>query len=404
MTKAHEQALRGQIIEVGRPGSVLRDFHMLLASVGSEGVEASGKYNLLPIDAIADLDQRLTRPLNLQLQRPQLRSHPYLQGLHLLLRASCLTRVEQAGARTRLVVDPEMLAAWQQLNFTEQYFTLLEAWLRFGRPEMIGERGRWFNGPLGDILVAWTNLTPQGVRFDLKRPQQVYVYGIGRDFYLLALLDLFGLLAIEYPRVAVQPWCPAGLERVPFGDAVLTLLGGQLFSPSRRGDDEADGLAAPHFGNWQALFTPYFPEWRQNLTLPSTAARKGVFVFRVSLGKVWRRIAIPDSATLDELVGWILRSVNFDFDHLYALVCRDRFGGTTHIHHPAMDEPPWADEVAIGELPLEVGQSMTLVYDFGDNWKFQVKLERIDPPGKKKAARILEKHGKSPEQYPELDW
>ena len=44
---------------------------------------------------------------------------------------------------------------------------------------------------------------------------------------------------------------------------------------------------------------------------------------------------------------------------------------------------------------------MTLVYDFGDNWQFNLTLERVEPPGKKmKAPRIVESHGACAEQYP----
>ena len=69
-----------------------------------------------------------------------------------------------------------------------------------------------------------------------------------------------------------------------------------------------------------------------------------------------------------------------------------------------MDEGPYTDEVTIGSLPLEPGQTMQFHFDFGDDWKFDVKLERIEPPGARiKAPRIMEKHGKSPEQYPSWD-
>ncbi len=49
---------------------------------------------------------------------------------------------------------------------------------------------------------------------------------------------------------------------------------------------------------------------------------------------------------------------------------------------------------------------MTYTFDFGDNWEFDVKLERVEPaPGKKaKLPRVLETHGKAPEQYPYSDW
>ncbi len=43
---------------------------------------------------------------------------------------------------------------------------------------------------------------------------------------------------------------------------------------------------------------------------------------------------------------------------------------------------------------------MELLYDFGDSWRFTIKLERIEPRGAKmKTPRILESHGKAPAQY-----
>ncbi len=127
----------------------------------------------------------------------------------------------------------------------------------------------------------------------------------------------------------------------------------------------------------------------------------------MALGKAWRRLALRASATVDDLVAWVLKSFNFDRDHLYELLCRDRFGRTIRILHPHMEEEgegPSGAAVRLGELPVGPGQSMTLVYDFGDNWRFDVKLEAIEPPEVKiKPPRILESHGRAPEQYPGWD-
>jgi hypothetical protein len=340
-------------------------------------------------------------------------SHPYLQGLNLLLRASGLSRVEGAGAKARLVLDPAMLAQWDRLNPTEQYFQLMEAWLRFGRAEMVGERGSSWGDLLLPCVQIWKLLPGKGLRFDPEKPREVYLPGVGRDFYLLALMDLFGLVEVEQPPWPVTAWSPAGVKHVPFGDAVFTLIAASQFGPllreedfPRGEEDEDQGERAsevPHFGAWQPLFQPYFPEWRENLRLPASEPREGEFIFRVTLGKVWRLIAMPAEATLDDLVGWILRSVDFDSDHLYEFTYRDRLGAESSAVHPAMDEGPWADQIPIGTLPLEPGQTMRLVYDFGDNWHFTVKLERVEPPGAKvKGPRILESHGKAPSQY--QDW
>jgi hypothetical protein len=118
----------------------------------------------------------------------------------------------------------------------------------------------------------------------------------------------------------------------------------------------------------------------------------------------FRVIAMPSQSNLEDFVDVILRSVKFDDEHLYQFTYRDRMGGTARVKHPAMGEGPWTDRVKIGTLPLVPSQTMEFVYDFGDNWEFTIKLERIEPPGgKNKAPRILERHGKSPKQYPSWD-
>ncbi|WP_260446180.1 MULTISPECIES: plasmid pRiA4b ORF-3 family protein [unclassified Nostoc] len=65
-----------------------------------------------------------------------------------------------------------------------------------------------------------------------------------------------------------------------------------------------------------------------------------------------------------------------------------------------METPPFADQVQIGDVSLEPGGKMTYLYDFGDNWKFDVQLEAINPPDNKiKKPKILEVHGNAPQQY-----
>jgi hypothetical protein len=415
---AQEHILREQVFDEEHPGSVLHDFQLVLDRVGTGGVPAAGKHNLLPIDLIGELDPKLSRPLRLDMnmKRPLLRSHPYLLGLHLLLRSTGLTRVEGLGAKARLVVDPEVRAVWDGLNNTERYFTLLEAWLLYGRAEMVGEQGRPFEVILDDVLMTWRSTPPKGSDFDLDRPQWVCVGMLSRDFYKAALLDLFGLMRLEYPNKSVRPWCPAGLRHTPFGDALLTLMGEHSvalldFETEGAADEgeevpEGEELAEEGgFGAWQPVFQPYFPAWRNNLVLPAPPVREGVFYFRVSLGKVWRLIAIGADSTLDDLVGCVLDGFNFDDDHLYQFSYRDRFGAKVEVWHPSCEEGPYTTEVTIGELPLSPGQTMGLWYDFGDDWKFEVRLERIEEKSRlRKLPQVVEKHGKAPEQYPRWDW
>lgn len=406
-TREHEDLLRAQVIDAERPGPILHDFQTVLDFLAPAGVKAAGKYNLLPIDVIKELDQKLARPLRLDLnmKRPQLRSHPHLQGLHLLLRATGLARVEGSGDKARLVVDPAVLGVWNRLNPTEHYFSLLEAWLVVAQPEMIGEYGRWGEGYLMACVSAWNSVPARGIKFDLTRPQDAHVGFLSRGFLHVALMDLFGVMEVKFPDAPVQPWCPAAVKHRPFGDALFSLLWEETAAEEKFLsfvflDPEETG----RFGKLQPIFRPYFPAWQKVLVLPEPEARDGVFVFRVSLGKVWRRIAIPADLTLDDLITAILNSLNFDHDHLYEFTYRNRFGAAVRALHPYCEEGPHGDEVRIGEVPLSPGQSMKLVYDFGDDWRFDVKLERIDPPDKRmKKPRVLEKHGEAPEQYPNWD-
>lgn len=397
------QLLRAQSIDSGQPGTILKDFQLVLDYVGTTGVKAAGKYNLLPIESIADLNPLLSRPLRLDMTRPLLRSHPYLLGLHLLLRASGLSRTEGVGAKARLVLDPAVLAVWHGLNATEQYFTLLEAWLRIGRPEMIGERGGGIMSFLANCLTTWRHTPKSGESFSKEKSEDVYLLGIGRDFFHLALMDLFGLMEIKHPPQAVKPWHPAAVRHKPFGDAIFVLLAAACFDRHWNDDDLGEDGVAPavSFGRWQGLFQPYFPEWRNNLVLPQAESRTGTFVFRVSLGTSWRLIAIDARSTLEELLGSILTSFAFDSEHLYGFTYRDRFGAQVTVGDPRVEEGPWADDVLVGDVPLQPGQAMELLYDYGDSWHFNVKLERLEPSGARiKKPRTLEKHGKAPEQYP----
>jgi hypothetical protein len=412
VTADHERCLREQTITAEEPGSVLHDFEMLLDFLNDQGgVEATGKYNLLPLKFIDDLDERLSRPLRLKMKRPQLKSHPYLRGLHLLLRASGLGRVEGTGERARLLVDPEMLIQWNQLNPTEQYFNLLEAWLRFGRPEMVGDEETNEPNMGWRCVQAWRSFPEQGQELDTLRPSEVFLAGIYRDFYQLALMDLFGLIKVELPRHPVAPWCPAGVKRILFGDAFFPILYPEIWNSLVRGrpvdedkEQEEDALDEPHFGAWQQLFQPYFPEWRENLILPTVEPREGTFVFRVSYGKVWRLIALPADDTLDDLLHWVLRSFKFDSDHLCQFTYRTRMGAVVRVNDPQTGESPMTDQIPVGTLPLEPGQTMDLLYDFGDSWEFTITLDRVEPPRTRiNAPRIMGSHGPAPQQYPRWD-
>jgi hypothetical protein len=203
------------------------------------------------------------------------------------------------------------------------------------------------------------------------------------------------------PVVDKKGWQIRDVRGTRWGEALLAALWSDL------GEDfniwiQLDQPYLVHPGTLLPFIQPYRPEWRRPLDLPLAEFQPGLYVFKVSLtGDVWRQIFIRDIATLDDLSTAILYAFDFDQDHLYRFVYATRFGLEAEFVHPEMDDGLSAEDVRVGDLPAKPGFHMIYNYDFGDDWLFDVSLERIEPlhpgPG---LYRIGDRQGESPEQYP----
>jgi hypothetical protein len=216
---------------------------------------------------------------------------------------------------------------------------------------------------------------------------------------------MFGFLSVAHGRTQEgEGWQIDHVTSTPLGMAVFALLGKEVFGDFDK-ILELEETPPEAFGALQPVFEPYVPGWQNNLSLSAWAFRKGIHVFKASLGRdLWWRIAIPGALPLEELAETIIGAFEFTYDHLYQFSYRNRFGVGTHVNHPYMDDGPWASEVRVGDVPLQEGQSMTYLYDFGDQWEFDVTLERVDPPDPAmKEPVILDVRGEAPEQYPSWD-
>lgn len=440
-TADHQKTLRAQTITTENPGTLVRDFETLLRFVSEreaaqQEIALSGVLQLLPLSLLRELNAQMVQPLDVKLKRPQSKSFPNLHGLYWLLRMSGLAHVDNRGKKALLRLDEAVHANWQKLNATEKYFTLLQSWLALGDESVIGEREML--GPLYKCFSLWKR---DETAPDNASEHEALRYWPG--LHNLALLELCGLVKITHGTAQEgEGWQIERVAFTPFGDAMFALLGknqARLFGeqPSAldtgmsndfimaidmiinekkvskaiaagdkkyREEDAARAkeTAANPFALWQPIFAPYFPDWRKNFALPAEEKMpQGVCVFKVLLDKdIWRRIRIPSSAPLDELSTAILDAFKFDDDHLYAFIFRDRLGREEEIQHPSMHTSPSTSNTTIGEVPLQVGEMMTYLFDFGDNWQFGVLLEKIDAPNARiKKARVLESHGTAPEQY-----
>lgn len=385
------------------PGTIVQDFDRLLERIGADGIPVSSTRQQLSLNILKDLNALLSQPIQIDLKRPQQKSYPNLYGLYLLLRVTGLTQICQTVKTPKLVVNPDLYAAWQTLNPTEKYFTLLEAWLIRGNLELLGEDRNLLNEG-SRVLKAWTDLSKQPKTYRNYSEQDQLNYWPG--FHNLTLMQMFGWVELVCPRPeAGKGWRVKRVKPTPIGDAIATVALSAYYDQEFQWASESD-FTLP-WGDFQPYFQPYFPEWRQNLPAPQPPAHQtGTYIFKVSLGKIWRRLSISSESTLEALGDLIRESVDFDSDHLDLFSFKDAMGRTVEIHHPYND---WRDskasnEVLIGDLPLQPGMSMTYLFDFGDCWEFNVQLEEIQPGKPKRGSnKILERHGKAPEQYPNWD-
>lgn len=153
---------------------------------------------------------------------------------------------------------------------------------------------------------------------------------------------------------------------------------------------------------------------------------KKICIVKVALRdneRIWRRVAVRRSQTLDHLHSAIFKAFDRFDPHLYSFYFPEpetkgqtALTSATEFTSPVcLDEeyfeagaplPQNAAKARIGTLNLAVGQAFQYLFDFGDSWWHDLVVEAIDAPAEAgRYPRILEKHGDSPPQYesPEED-
>jgi len=398
------QVLRNVQIDERGPGTILHDFQVLLDYCREHDIKLSKTHLLLSGGKLlAEINALLAEPIEVHLKRPVLKSYPNIAGLYLLLRASGLARVGGTPSTPWLHISEDAYQAWTRLNPTERYCTLLEAWILRGSGTILGERDTVFEAfplrleRLGEFV---SGIPVDGLPVDADVEMHLrYLVGL----HTVALCHLFGLVTVESGApVEGKGWRIDRIYAEPFGAALLGVLVSYLSRVWEHILDELDQSDAAGF--LQPALQEYFPAWQSTLTIPRPPFRDGIHVFKVFLGRTWRRIAISGTALVEELANTILDAFDFDYDHLYEFSYIDSYGHRKQIVHPYIEEGLPADEVRVGDVPISVGAKMDYWYDFGDNWRFTVALDQVKPSDPSfKTPVILKAHGKAPKQYPSWD-
>lgn len=85
----HKRLLKDTIITETSPGTILRDFNVILKYLKEKDLPVSGTHQF-PRSLLPQINALLSCPIQLGLKRPDQKSYPHIDGLYLLLRASGL--------------------------------------------------------------------------------------------------------------------------------------------------------------------------------------------------------------------------------------------------------------------------------------------------------------------------
>jgi hypothetical protein len=92
---------------------------------------------------------------------------------------------------------------------------------------------------------------------------------------------------------------------------------------------------------------------------------------------IWRRLVVPNQISLKRLHEIIQVATDWKDCHLHEFVIAQRRYG----ERAPREVVPVEDETLfrLHSLPLANGASFSYVYDFGDHWEIEVKVERLLP-------------------------
>ncbi len=138
-----------------------------------------------------------------------------------------------------------------------------------------------------------------------------------------------------------------------------------------------------------------------------------IYTFKVSLDKdLYRMIEIKGNKTLFDLAVIILKSYNFNMDHMFGFYNNLKDPYSSDETYELIDDD---DDLTMNENAEDLRKTliegvfglkkkMLFLFDYGDEWRFLVECKKVtDPEPKAKYPRIIEKIGKAPEQYPDYD-
>lgn len=290
---------------------------------------------------------------------------------------------------TKYLIQGKNYNAYKKLSESEKYLFLLETfWLDCDLEKM--------QAPKKDNNIE-TNLERYLSRLldnqDLIVNDQLKYY-LGSFIKYLTYLDLWqeDFLKIKLTKTG-KSIIPVLINKWSLKDYNIPLL-------------RKVGYESGIYGARMAYQEPFWIDFADlflevNGTIPRVVVEdiSGNYIFKIKLGKIWRRVKIAASATLADLHLVIQEVFDFEDDHLYSFFMTNKpWDGPGY---GRIEEGRGFDAAGkkIFELGLEIGQEFLYIFDYGTEWRFKIKTERFSDGLEIKEAELVDAKGESPEQY-----
>lgn len=125
-------------------------------------------------------------------------------------------------------------------------------------------------------------------------------------------------------------------------------------------------------------------------------------VYPKGLGKsVYRVVELCGNESLDKLCKTILDAFDFEDAHLYEF-CMDNTMYSRDCYQPEYIAAVKTTKITLDRLGLLERQKFLFHYDFGDDWEFVVRVEKITDDVEYAAPELIKSKGDIL-QYPDLD-
>ncbi|HMA82885.1 MAG TPA: plasmid pRiA4b ORF-3 family protein [Candidatus Thermoplasmatota archaeon] len=436
------------IITKTKPTPLIKDFTAFVQYLKTHDISLTPTNEHFSRTDLFELNKRMTYPNTKNTRRSDQKFYPRLHFFyHLAIGGKLFKKIPGKNSRLTLQ-ETKRLRLFYELTTVEQYFFLLETfWVDTDWEKLqCGYFGRAPFYGMENVLIAIGELKP-GIKILLEKKENDILKRLFQDWeFFLVFFSYFGFWKVtrkikDEPNFPKSYFIAESIIFLPVGVKIAPILGKtrklkrwnlarrrQMFGEwnglpgSLISGEELSEFTEYFFDGKQAeekdkdsekhepFFLPFVSLFKKN-QLTKTIPRKrihcadGTYVFKISLGgDLWRRIKLSSDHTLHDLHRSIQRAFDFDSDHLYSFFMDNKAWSKNSFVSPSErcggGVGPFADEGYIGKLGLNEGQSILYLFDYGDEWRFRVKLEQIQKEkSKPKNPHIIDLEGKPPSQY-----